>query len=234
MNAKSSQSGPPEFDFTMSQELKQVCMEGLKSAKWPGRAQIVRPREKDSVSGQEQEGKVMYYLDGAHTVESLECCVEWWESENEKDLGNDKVIRCLVFNVTSNRDPKGLLAPLAKHWYRVKEQTGRGGFEVVVFTSNETGIDKGSGDLTNYTVHADKQLEGQHKLASVWKELVPEFGEGDGEGEGVRVSGSLRETEGVLKGVGDRAEGVKEVRVLVTGSLWLVGGLMSVVGCGVE
>ena len=44
---------------------------GLTTTKWPGRCQTVSdPSRKD----------VTWYLDGAHTTESLECCMQWFVS----------------------------------------------------------------------------------------------------------------------------------------------------------
>jgi folylpolyglutamate synthase len=39
---------------------------GLKSCAWPGRNQIIN------------EGLIHYFLDGAHTRESLQLCADWF------------------------------------------------------------------------------------------------------------------------------------------------------------
>lgn len=46
-------------------------MDGLKNAHWPGRCQTV-PDSK--------LGAMTWFLDGAHTQESLACCLEWFVS----------------------------------------------------------------------------------------------------------------------------------------------------------
>ncbi len=46
-------------------------IEGLKSAKWPGRCQTVTDPKFSST---------VWFLDGAHTVESLVCCMKWFVS----------------------------------------------------------------------------------------------------------------------------------------------------------
>lgn len=42
---------------------------GLKETRWPGRCQIALDQQVE---------RVKWFLDGAHTVESLECCGDWF------------------------------------------------------------------------------------------------------------------------------------------------------------
>ena len=52
-------------------DLPESFKRGLATTKWPGRCQtVLDPDRKD----------VTWYLDGAHTVESLECCMQWFVS----------------------------------------------------------------------------------------------------------------------------------------------------------
>ena len=46
-------------------------IEGLKDAKWPGRCQTVSDPKYPST---------VWFLDGAHTAESLACCAKWFVS----------------------------------------------------------------------------------------------------------------------------------------------------------
>jgi folylpolyglutamate synthase len=52
-------------------ELHQTFIDGLRYTKWPGRCQTVA----DPV-----DASVTWYLDGAHTIESLDCCMDWFLS----------------------------------------------------------------------------------------------------------------------------------------------------------
>jgi folylpolyglutamate synthase len=56
---------------TTDQELETRLSAGLAEAKWPGRCQTVADPSYPSTS---------WHLDGAHTVESLECCMSWYMS----------------------------------------------------------------------------------------------------------------------------------------------------------
>lgn len=53
---------PPALKGT----LEPATAEGLESARWPGRCQLV------------EIGSERWHLDGAHTVESLGVCGEWF------------------------------------------------------------------------------------------------------------------------------------------------------------
>jgi len=50
-------------------ELPPSFVAGLKAARWPGRCQTVA----DPV-----HANLTWYLDGAHTAESLNCCMDWF------------------------------------------------------------------------------------------------------------------------------------------------------------
>ena len=49
--------------------LPRAYIEGLRKTTWPGRCQ--------TVADPNQAGTT-WFLDGAHTVESLDCCMEWF------------------------------------------------------------------------------------------------------------------------------------------------------------
>jgi folylpolyglutamate synthase len=53
---------------------------GLRAAKWPGRCQkLVDPKDTS----------LTWFLDGAHTEESLKCCLEWYVSPEAGLMNKD-------------------------------------------------------------------------------------------------------------------------------------------------
>ena len=52
-------------------DLPESFKRGLAITKWPGRCQTIPDPTRD---------RVTWYLDGAHTAESLECCMQWFVS----------------------------------------------------------------------------------------------------------------------------------------------------------
>lgn len=65
----SSTSNPLPRSLIAPSPLSPILIKGLEQTRWPGRCQI----EDDHTT----EG-VRWYLDGAHTIESLKCCGDWF------------------------------------------------------------------------------------------------------------------------------------------------------------
>jgi folylpolyglutamate synthase len=87
------------------------------------------------------DNKITYYFDGAHTIESMKVCSQWFS----KQLSNDE-ITILVFNVTGDRDSELIM----KQLHSIK-------FDNVCFTTNIANDDLNVSDgklhffmLTNY------------------------------------------------------------------------------------
>ncbi|XP_041374037.1 folylpolyglutamate synthase, mitochondrial-like [Gigantopelta aegis] len=75
---------------------------GLALCSWPGRAQtIYRPR-------------LTYYLDGAHTKESMQQCVEWFLEKSEEEAATIKgrVYKVLLFTLSGHRSIASMLSIL--------------------------------------------------------------------------------------------------------------------------
>lgn len=58
-------------DLVSPSPLSQSIVEGLKNTRWPGRCQIAADTESKSLK---------WFLDGAHTVESIACCADWYRT----------------------------------------------------------------------------------------------------------------------------------------------------------
>ncbi|XP_078811675.1 folylpolyglutamate synthase, mitochondrial isoform X4 [Oryzias latipes] len=85
----------PATAFRPSSEM----MMGLANTEWPGRNQTLK------------NGEVTYFLDGAHTVRSMQACVDWFKgsaAQHEKNASGP-VARVLLFNATGDRDSAAML-----------------------------------------------------------------------------------------------------------------------------
>ncbi|CAG5116621.1 unnamed protein product, partial [Candidula unifasciata] len=82
--------------------LDEATIRGLSTCKWPGRAQTIARKN------------VTYYLDGAHTKESMELCASWFReaADQERKHLSGKVVRVLVFFTAPERDPEVLIYPM--------------------------------------------------------------------------------------------------------------------------
>jgi folylpolyglutamate synthase len=85
-------------------QITSLMAEGLKACNWPGRTQ--------QISGP----GITYYLDGAHTDQSIQVCADWFikESAAEEARIGGRVARVLLFNSTGDRKPDVLLAGLLR------------------------------------------------------------------------------------------------------------------------
>lgn len=152
--------------------------------------------------------RVRYYLDGAHTPKSMEMCSIWF-GQTVRKMPRRK--RVLVFHCTADRKPSTLLPYLAGH-----------SFDYALFcpTALQVLPDMKS-DLTNINQSPAEQTNRSHQCASTWKEI--------GTGE-VHVFDCITSAVGWIE---DLCE-TQTLDVLVTGSLHLVGGVLSLIEPSVD
>ncbi|EFX89284.1 hypothetical protein DAPPUDRAFT_205741 [Daphnia pulex] len=176
---------------------------GLAKTFWPGRSQVLR------LPGS------TFYVDGAHTPESIEACVEWFIQASASPKLRPK--RVLIFNTTGDRNANLLLAPL-----------NRCHFDVALFCSNiiDVSNESTSKDLLNLMITKEQQVRRTNINRDAWvessfqpigtssfKQLVLAF---------PTINNALDYVNNHL--VNNEAN---ELDVLVTGSLHLVGGVLS-------
>ena len=75
---------------------------GLTDCRWPGRNQIIECPSRACT----------FYLDGAHTVESITQFVDWFQEQKANKATHDKDRTVLLFNYTGERDPETFLNSL--------------------------------------------------------------------------------------------------------------------------
>jgi len=194
-------------------------IDGLENTKWPGRCQTVTDPKTPMLT---------WYLDGAHTLESLECCMRWFVSP-DVGLKAIKPTRVLVFNCTSGRSGPSFLKHI--HESLVAQLDSHGGqqaadcfFDHVLFCANVTYTDGHfKGDLTAISIPPDDlaELKTQHQLASAWSALIPSFPPSH-----IHVLPSIEHAVKEVRAISRSID--TTVQVLVAGSLHLVGGLIEV------
>ncbi|KAL5036377.1 hypothetical protein BDV3_005070 [Batrachochytrium dendrobatidis] len=182
---------------------------GLESASWPGRCQRIQSAEFKDIE---------WFVDGAHTPESLQVCADWFKTIVLEST-DAHLPTYLVFNCTHGRDPSLLLLPLVKVFQTSSTLKG------VVFCTNDpfspssVAAGAGSSDLTNNMVHADPEHKVQQDLARAWAALAKESSLPE---VPITVMDSV---ESAAKFISTDRTGKKQV--LVTGSLHLVGSVMT-------
>ncbi len=147
-------------------QLSQLEVAGLQEARWPGRCQVVPSNDR-------LEG-VTWYLDGAHTTDSLAVCTQWYTERSRADANRASIqdaenaqsastasapLRALIFNCTSGRSAPQLLGTILEEIERDELRhpsaiasadssrafaLARKYFDAVLFCTNTTYADGGS------------------------------------------------------------------------------------------
>ncbi|CAM9579198.1 unnamed protein product [Lampetra fluviatilis] len=204
----------------------------LKETEWPGRSQIMR------------RGPVTFYLDGAHTVQSVEACVKWFQKSvlEEEGTTRDRVVRVLLFNMTGDRDSATILGLLQACQ-----------FDCAVFCPNITNISPDSSDQVNYTVTPERVMAQCAGNQTAWDQLcrtsttpsraaalwAPDHGDtaavpvprplslATSRNSAIPSSAVFPCISEALRWIGSEWEPeLLRVQVLITGSLHLVGGAL--------
>jgi folylpolyglutamate synthase len=180
--------------------------EGLAKVSWPGRCQIIK------------DGNVEWHLDGAHTTDSIIAAADWFASTcvAASQSSKQQPVLMLIFN-QQDRDAEALLTTLMKRLEHISASAmklnGRNlplpAFRVAAFCPNE--------------VH--KVSQNQSLDLSLQKRLAKAFVTFD-DNQVIMVCGSIEEAADLAYTVSADAD--NRVMVLVTGSLYLVGGLLQV------
>lgn len=186
------------------------CMKaGLEKASWPGRCQLYK------------ENNISWYLDGAHTHESVKEAVNWYT--NSIFLSNNSSKKSILIFNQQTRNAIMLLDCL----YNQMMQRGMCGnpFDVVIFSTNLTWKDGTySQDLINlnYSIEESKSLELQYNLKDHWTKLDNYAS--------INIAKSIEDSVNIVRSHAS----FSDVNVFVTGSLHLIGGLLTVLNVPVS
>ncbi|CAH8429791.1 unnamed protein product [Schistosoma turkestanicum] len=186
------------------------------SARWPGRWQIVIRKN------------ITYFLDGAHTVESLQSAIKWFQNESFTQYNNRCPIRIVIFTVIGPRDPKPFLQCL---------QSSSSAFDLIVFANPHDG---------QFEILPSKESHDELCL-NIWRQLESESNEGNNASSHSVASNHVESLSAFIKWLQNlqcfslqalkqfpceytsNEEGVDHTtccHVFVTGSLYMVGRIM--------
>ncbi|EDV47283.1 folylpolyglutamate synthase, mitochondrial isoform X2 [Drosophila erecta] len=171
---------------------------GLISTHWPGRCQIV-----------EWHG-MRLHLDGAHTLESMEVCTDWFE-KSVRDSVNPKI---LIFNRTGQSD----FAPLLKLLNRTCA------FDMVCFVPNLATSTPNAPSQVMVRFSPQMQVERARTIATAWSDLCAT--------EKQKDAGQVYETltdafTAIWQRFPPATGNDGQLEVLVTGSIHLLGAAIS-------
>nr|CAB3499220.1 unnamed protein product [Digitaria exilis] len=159
-----------------SDTLPDQFIKGLSSAYLPGRAQIVPDPQVNSENDDSDNSSLVFYLDGAHSPESMEMCARWFAYVTNNDRiqpvsleqpqTNRNSRKILLFNCMTVRDPQRLLPRLLD----TCDQNGLH-FEQALFVPNQSQYNK-LGSLASPPSEREQiDLSWQLSLQRVWESL---------------------------------------------------------------
>ena len=172
--------------------------EGLMSTSWAGRAQIVEkcvPNLK----------RVVFYLDGAHTPEALECAIDWFQQARHAQQQTTASRKGIVLNLTGSR----------KHSLFLEKMRGLD-LDYVFFCPNISQLESTRApDTVSVLAPLEQQQSRCQEIERHWKELRT----------GDSLSQSVSSFSEVFESLPGSEEG-GEYHILVTGSLYLVSAAL--------
>lgn len=173
-------------------EINKQDKQAIRDVKWLGRNQVLNVTH-----------NLSYFLDGAHTIESIQLCSKWYQSVCPKSQSN--VQNILIFNVTALRD----------YYTFLKILLTENKIDLVLLCPIITSLDNRRPDTVDLNFNYEEQLIKCHDM----KNSI-DFCD-------VKVFNSIQET---INHVGKCSSSDKNTifKILVTGSLKLVGGVLEV------
>ncbi|KAI2641079.1 tetrahydrofolylpolyglutamate synthase [Xylaria nigripes] len=190
--------------------LSKDFVDGLEQVVWRGRCEV------------KSEGPVIWHIDGAHTIDSLKLATKWFASECSTKLGP----KALIFNQQGREEAVNFLqemfTALKTHGQEANDATNQT-FEHVVFCTNVTHKETGyKRDFVNhqYDPEAIKALTAQRGFAQTWAALDPSAK--------IAVVPTIEEAIDHMRNIGTSVDKEQKLQVLITGSLHLVGGALSI------
>lgn len=185
----------PDLLSKDNDHLSEMVSRGLESCFWPGRCHQIR------------KGSKRIFLDGAHTVESIEICSNWFQTCQRK--GNPKI---LIFNATGDRDSARLLSILAKHAH----------FDRVFFVPNIASQSTAHIDAINLNFPSDEQIKRCEKNANHWREIMALRDKSFSSIASVHSALDV-----VFEQIDNNYPAHQDCDILVTGSLHLIGAALT-------
>ncbi|GJN79533.1 folylpolyglutamate synthetase [Purpureocillium lilacinum] len=191
-------------DTTGGPDLPAEFVDGLEQTVFRGRCEV------------KSEDKVTWYVDGAHTSDSLKMSSRWFADETASRPGP----RVMIFNQQGRSEAVDFLSSVHSATQRAASGSS---FDHVVFCTNVTYAKTGyKRDFVNHQIDP-KEIENmtvQRRFADKWSELDPEAK--------VVVLPTIEEALDYARHVGEGLGPGEQVQAYVTGSLHLVGGALGI------
>ncbi|ODN06462.1 Folylpolyglutamate synthase, mitochondrial [Orchesella cincta] len=193
-----------ELKYSTPKNFLPFHVHGLESTKWDGRFQTIVA-----------SNHLKYFLDGAHTIDSTQIALKWFER-----VSSGSSLKILVFNLTGERSSRQLLEPFAQSGF----------FDVAIFCPFLVSKNWSTPDNWSALDAETDIMEGCRRLLKVWETLQSTTTNVICDS----AESTVEYIEELVKKHQLNANGVAVEKttptssVLITGSLHLVGTFLSV------
>ncbi|EDW62356.1 folylpolyglutamate synthase, mitochondrial [Drosophila virilis] len=171
-------------------------LRGLNAANWPGRCQLV------------EYENMRVHLDGAHTVESIRVCCDWYQ----KSIRHSRNPNILVFNRTGDSDPKAILHVLRQACT----------FDMVCFVPNLATDKPNDPNQANLHCSPEAQRQRAQSIAATWQQLCDSQQQQPNHGQ------MYNTVWDAFVAIRTRYPYHIQLDVLITGSIHLLGAVITV------
>ncbi|XP_019895571.2 putative folylpolyglutamate synthase [Musca domestica] len=180
--------------------LSDLALEGLVNCVWPGRCQVVKFYNFNM------------HLDGAHTVESMQVCGNWFAQVSRRRP------KILIFNTTGDRDSKNLLRILRNYTH----------FDMVCFVPNIATSAQNTQDTKSVLHSHVEQLKRAQMHLRNWQELCEDIRRSPSEEMEAKTKQQAKTYTTVMSCFQSIRENYpqQQLDVLVTGSIHLIGAVI--------
>uniref|UniRef100_K3WXR8 tetrahydrofolate synthase n=1 Tax=Globisporangium ultimum (strain ATCC 200006 / CBS 805.95 / DAOM BR144) TaxID=431595 RepID=K3WXR8_GLOUD len=229
---KQRRGEPLSESFDYSQLLEPAVRDGLKNAFWPARSHLM----------EDLDHYTRFYIDGAHTLKSLEVCAEWFSQMTAKKQSSPANKRVLIFTIHHERNVASIIASLLQipfdRVYFCKTSASRPS-QAKVHTFSESLECANLGHLlSNYTdeeIRALDTVEGklqyQMTLSRIWHALKTHLIKEDQTHRTIAVRDSVVDCINELRAGTEESKAnhsfdateEEQWSILTTGSLYLAG-----------
>lgn len=225
----------PALDYSAA--LEPVVRDGLAQAFWPARSHVM-----DDLAHHTR-----FYIDGAHTLRSLEVCAEWFGDITAPMAHATQ--RVLIFTIHHERNVASIIAPLLQlpfdRVYFVKTSASRPSRAKVHTFSESLACAHLDDVLAQYSAEelavldtVDGKLQWQTTLARLWRGLKTHVVHEDQTHAEIHVRESVVECIHELRAISDARRANQSLdasveehwSVLTTGSLYLAGETLEFLG----
>eukprot|EP00013_Stygamoeba_regulata_P006896 CAMPEP_0177633426 /NCGR_PEP_ID=MMETSP0447-20121125/2831_1 /TAXON_ID=0 /ORGANISM="Stygamoeba regulata, Strain BSH-02190019" /LENGTH=571 /DNA_ID=CAMNT_0019135085 /DNA_START=467 /DNA_END=2182 /DNA_ORIENTATION=- len=209
--------------------LPSLIRSGLSNCYWPGRCQTVtRP----SVYP-----RTTFYVDGAHTPESVRACLSWFSPKDDS-----KTVNILIFGTSRDRDSARLLAQFES--YLLVTSSSEHLFRHALFTalhthpSEDAVVESSQKTARSTWIQLLRKQSALRGASGVGSSFPPSSSVSSSTGSSLladtaeyqlSIEQSLQRVRALIQHYPD-----SDIRVLVVGSLYLVGGLIDLLDVPTE